>query len=59
MGERNARRYFLTAEVFDADEALQVEMLSILTAKKLDATVSSLVEHPLRAARRRTPRSRR
>jgi methylglutaconyl-CoA hydratase len=48
MGERNARRYFLTAEVFDADEALRVGMLSILTAKeKLDATVSSLVEHLL------------
>jgi methylglutaconyl-CoA hydratase len=48
MGERNARRYFLTAEVFDADEALRIGMLSILTTREnLDAVVSSLVEHLL------------
>ena len=34
MGERNARRYFLTAEVFDADEALRIGMLSILRRKR-------------------------
>ena len=48
MGERTARRYFLTAEVFDAQEALRIGMLSILTAKdELDGVVSSLVEHLL------------
>ncbi len=48
MGERSARRYFLTAEVFDAQEALRVGMLSILTTKdELDGVVSSLVEHLL------------
>ena len=48
MGERNARRYFLSAEVFDADEALRVGMLSILTTpEKLDGTITSLMSHLL------------
>jgi methylglutaconyl-CoA hydratase len=48
MGERTARRYFLTAEVFDAQEALRVGMLSILTTRdELDTVVSALVEHLL------------
>ena len=48
MGERNARRYFLTAEVFEAEEALRIGMLSLLVpTEKLDATVSGLVEHLL------------
>jgi len=48
MGERTARRYFLTAEVFDAEEALRVGMLSILTTRnELDGVISSLVEHLL------------
>jgi methylglutaconyl-CoA hydratase len=48
MGERQARRYFLTAEVFDAEEAFRVGMLSLLVPKEtLDATVASLVEHLL------------
>jgi methylglutaconyl-CoA hydratase len=48
MGERNARRYFLTAEVFDAGEAYRIGMLSILTTKEnLDPVISSLVEHLL------------
>jgi methylglutaconyl-CoA hydratase len=48
MGERNARRYFLTAEVFDAEEALRIGMLSLLVPQdQLDATVSGLVEHLL------------
>jgi len=48
MGERTARRYFLTAEVFDAEEALRVGMLSLLvSADELDPTVSSLVQHLL------------
>jgi methylglutaconyl-CoA hydratase len=48
MGERNARRYFLTAEVFDAQEALRIGMLSVLVPKdQLDATVGGLVQHLL------------
>jgi methylglutaconyl-CoA hydratase len=46
MGEREARRYFLTAEVFDAQEALRIGMLSILT-DKLDDTINELVKHLL------------
>ena len=48
MGERNARRYFITAEVFDAAEAFRVGMLSLLVpAEKLDAAIQELVEHLL------------
>jgi methylglutaconyl-CoA hydratase len=48
MGEHNARRYFLTAEVFDAQEALRIGMLSLLVpTEKLDATVAFLVENLL------------
>jgi methylglutaconyl-CoA hydratase len=48
MGERTARRYFLTAEVFDAEEAYRVGMLSVLTTREnLDAVISSLVENLL------------
>jgi methylglutaconyl-CoA hydratase len=48
MGERNARRYFLTAEVFDAEEALRIGMLSVLVPQEeLDATVAGLVQHLL------------
>jgi methylglutaconyl-CoA hydratase len=45
MGERNARRYFLTAEVFDAEEAYRIGMLSILASREnLDLVVSALVQ---------------
>jgi methylglutaconyl-CoA hydratase len=48
MGERNARRYFLTAEVFDAEEALRIGMLSLLVSQgQLDSTVEELVKHLL------------
>ena len=48
MGERNARRYFLTAEVFGAEEAYRIGMLSMLVpAPELDATVSALTDHLL------------
>ena len=48
MGEREARRYFLTAEVFDAQEAFRTGMLSLLVpANELDANVDSLVKHLL------------
>jgi len=46
MGEHNARRYFLTAEIFGAEEALRIGMLSILT-DKLDEEVDALVKHLL------------
>jgi methylglutaconyl-CoA hydratase len=46
MGERAARRYFLTAEVFDAQEALRLGMLSALVpTEELDSVVSSLITH--------------
>ena len=48
MGERNARRYFLTAEVFGAEEAFRIGMLSVLVPQEeLDATVDGLVQHLL------------
>ncbi len=48
MGERLARRYFLTAEVFGAEEAYRIGMLSALTtASELDATVDALAKHLL------------
>ena len=48
MGEQNARRYFLSAEVFDAAEALRIGMLSILTAAdKLDEKIHELTDHLL------------
>lgn len=48
MGERLARRYFLTAEVFDAHEACRIGLLSVLVpTEKLDSTVESLVKHLL------------
>ena len=46
MGEQNARRYFLTAEVFDADEALRIGMLSMLVSD-LDEAIERLVSHLL------------
>ena len=46
MGERNARRYFLTAEVFGAEEAHRVGMLSILT-ETLDEEIDALAGHLL------------
>jgi methylglutaconyl-CoA hydratase len=48
MGERDARRYFLTAEVFDATEAYRLGMLSLLVeAGKLDATIDEILAHLL------------
>ena len=48
MGERMARRYFLTAEVFEAQEAFRLGMLSLLVeSEKLDATIDELVKHLL------------
>jgi methylglutaconyl-CoA hydratase len=48
IGARAASRYFLTAEVFDAQEALRIGMLSALVpAAELDATVAALAQHLL------------
>jgi methylglutaconyl-CoA hydratase len=48
IGERAARRYFLTAEVFDAGEAYRIGMLSALVpATDLDTTVAALTKHLL------------
>jgi methylglutaconyl-CoA hydratase len=46
MGERAARRYFLTAEVFDANEAHRVGLLSGVSAsEKLDADIGEILKH--------------
>jgi methylglutaconyl-CoA hydratase len=46
MGERAARRYFLTAEVFDANEAYRVGLLSGVSAsEKLDADIGELLKN--------------
>jgi methylglutaconyl-CoA hydratase len=48
MGERLARRYFLTAEIFDAEEAYRIGMLSALVpSAELDSTIEGLVKHLL------------
>jgi methylglutaconyl-CoA hydratase len=48
IGERAAHRYFLSAEVFDAEEALRIGMLSVLVpAAELDATIDGLLQHLL------------
>ena len=48
IGARAASRYFLTAEVFDAAEALRIGMLSALVpAAELDATIDGLTRHLL------------
>jgi methylglutaconyl-CoA hydratase len=48
IGGRAASRYFLTAEVFDAQEALRIGMLSALVpAAELDGFIDSLLKHLL------------
>jgi methylglutaconyl-CoA hydratase len=48
MGERMARRYFLTAEAFGAEEAHRIGLLSGLVAPgELDATIDRLADHLL------------
>jgi len=46
MGERLARRYFLTGEVIDADEAYRIRLLSgVSTVDELDGTIDALLGH--------------
>jgi methylglutaconyl-CoA hydratase len=48
IGERAARRYFLTAEVFDAAEACRIGLLSlVVSTDALDVTIDSLLSHLL------------
>jgi len=48
MGARMARRYFLTAEVFDAEEAHRIGLLSALVpAGELDTALGGIVQHLL------------
>ncbi len=48
IGERVARRYFLTAEVFDAAEAEKMGLLSVLVPSgELDSYVEGLLKHLL------------
>jgi methylglutaconyl-CoA hydratase len=48
IGARAASRYFLTAEVFDAEEALRIGMLSALVpVNELDASIETLLKHLL------------
>jgi methylglutaconyl-CoA hydratase len=46
MGERAARRYFLTSEVFDASEAHRIGLLShISPSEKLDGEIDEILKH--------------
>ena len=46
MGERAARRYFLTAEVFDAAEACRVGLLTAVSpSEKLDGEIDIILGH--------------
>ena len=48
IGERQARRYFLTAERMDAAEALRIGLLHVLVDEaKLDEAVQGIVDHLL------------
>jgi methylglutaconyl-CoA hydratase len=48
IGERAARRYFLTAEVFDAAEACRIGLLSLVVKnQELDSCIENLLDHLL------------
>jgi len=50
IGSRNARRYFATAEIFDAAEALRIGLLhEVVAADALDAAVQKQVDLLLKA----------
>ena len=49
IGERQARRYFLTAERFDAAEALRIGLLHVVAEEEqLDVALRAIVEHLLK-----------
>jgi len=49
IGEREARRYFLTAERFDAVEARRIGLVhEVVASGALDATVAKIAEHLLK-----------
>ena len=53
MGQRMARRYFLSAEVFDASEAYRIGLLTAFSAsEKLDAEIDEILKHLLQAGPR-------
>ena len=48
MGERTARRYFLSAEVFDASEAQRLGLLTAVSpSENLDGEIGKILEHLL------------
>ncbi|MGH8689153.1 MAG: enoyl-CoA hydratase/isomerase family protein [Burkholderiales bacterium] len=48
MGERAARRYFLSAEVFDANEAYRIGLLTAVSpSEKLDGEIDGILGHLL------------
>src|SRR5207302_6897664 len=48
VGERAARRYFLSAEVFDAAEASRIGLLSAgVSSSELDSSVQAIIRHLL------------
>ena len=50
MGARQARRYFATAEIFGADEALRIGLLhQVVATADLDGAVQRQVDHLLKA----------
>jgi methylglutaconyl-CoA hydratase len=52
MGERLARRYFLTAEVIDAGEAFRLRLLSeVVAVEALDDSIAALLDHLLAGGR--------
>ena len=49
MGQRNARRYFLTAERFDAQEALRIGLVhTVVEPAQLDATLMQMIDELLK-----------
>ncbi|HEX2594960.1 MAG TPA: enoyl-CoA hydratase-related protein, partial [Luteimonas sp.] len=50
IGPRQARRYFATAEIFGADEALRIGLLhQVVATADLDGAVQRQVDHLLKA----------
>jgi methylglutaconyl-CoA hydratase len=48
MGERMARRYFLSAEIFDASEAYRIGLLTAVSpSENLDGEIDGMLGHLL------------